>query len=479
MKKNLRNLLCSALLLSAAGGAQAQLGLQDVIVEEYHTITAADAAVYNNSANAGSYELAAGMKVYRVYIDLEPNWRLASVFAIPESPLAIRTTTEFWNDDSWGSEFPAQTRRFDEGALFDSYITINTSGTSGGAAGCGQSSAQFGVRRSVDSNGDLTTCGVYPGFTGTDGHIPAAFPMDPLTLLGSINFQALTGDPAPASEFGFTSSLWGYTGGITGVDPAGSNIVFVGQFTTSGTFSFEINVGLNGPNGEAISYVHTAAAGAVVSAKLKYPQQNDCNGVPGGPAIPGAPCNDNNVCTENDTWNASCQCVGTPALDADGDGLCDIIDPCPLLANVVPGQACNDNNPNTINDVYTVNCVCQGTPAPPDCNGVPGGPAVPGTACNDNNACTINDVFDANCNCAGTFQDTDQDGVCDANDPCPTQANVVPGQSCNDGDPCTINDVVTANCGCAGTFQDTDQDGVCDANEPCPNQAKVVPGNGI
>lgn len=43
-----------------------------------------------------------------------------------------------------------------------------------------------------------------------------------------------------------------------------------------------------------------------------------------------------------------------------------------------------------------------------------------GTPCNDNDTCTINDTYDSNCNCTGTFQDTDNDGVCDADDPCPT-----------------------------------------------------------
>ena len=36
----------------------------------------------------------------------------------------------------------------------------------------------------------------------------------------------------------------------------------------------------------------------------------DCTGVVGGAAVPGAACNDGNACTTNDTWNASCQCVG-------------------------------------------------------------------------------------------------------------------------------------------------------------------------
>ena len=48
-------------------------------------------------------------------------------------------------------------------------------------------------------------------------------------------------------------------------------------------------------------------------------------------------------------------------------------------------------------------------------------------------------------------------------DPCPAQ-----GTPCDDGDACTINDQYDNNCTCTGTFQDSDNDGVCDANDLCP-----------
>ena len=87
-----------------------------------------------------------------------------------------------------------------------------------------------------------------------------------------------------------------------------------------------------------------------------------------------------------------------------------------------------------------------------------------GMDCNDNDACTINDVYDADCNCAGTFQDSDNDGICDAEDPCD---NNLAGTTCDDNDACTINDVYDADCNCAGTYQDSDNDGVCDAEDLC------------
>ena len=50
-----------------------------------------------------------------------------------------------------------------------------------------------------------------------------------------------------------------------------------------------------------------------VSIVLGVATPPDCFGVIGGPALPGTACNDNDPCTINDTWSASCQCVGTPS----------------------------------------------------------------------------------------------------------------------------------------------------------------------
>jgi len=143
--------------------------------------------------------------------------------------------------------------------------------------------------------------------------------------------------------------------------------------------------------------------------------------------IDGGSCDDGLACTSNDTWSG-CDCVGTQQ-DSDGDGICDGDDSCPNLNNSLIGNSCNDGDP-----------------------------------------CTTNDVYTSACNCEGTFQDSDNDGICNAQDSCPNLNNALIGSSCNDGDPCTTNDVyTTASCGCAGTSaQDSDNDGVCDANDICP-----------
>ena len=58
----------------------------------------------------------------------------------------------------------------------------------------------------------------------------------------------------------------------------------------------------------------------------------------------------------------------------------------------------------------------------------------PGDSCNDGDACTTNDVYDSSCNCVGTFADSDNDGVCDAEDVCSGFNDNLIGTACNDGE---------------------------------------------
>ncbi|GLR19872.1 metallophosphoesterase [Portibacter lacus] len=74
----------------------------------------------------------------------------------------------------------------------------------------------------------------------------------------------------------------------------------------------------------------------------------------------GAPCDDNNECTENDVIGEDCGCSGTYLPDPDGDGLCEALDSCPDLNNNLFGKSCDDGNEYTQNDVYLEDCSCKG-----------------------------------------------------------------------------------------------------------------------
>lgn len=169
----------------------------------------------------------------------------------------------------------------------------------------------------------------------------------------------------------------------------------------------------------------------------------DCAGVLGGSALPGTPCDDADACTVNDTWSSTCQCVGSPVPDTDGDGLCDLIDPCPSWQGI-PGSTCDDGNASTGNDVVTVDCQCQGLLM--DCLGVPGGLELPGTPCNDGDSFTSDDVWDMNCMCMGQLLGMDCLGTVGGPD--------VTGAPCDDGNPGTVDDTWDLGCDCVGLVVD-------------------------
>jgi Lectin C-type domain/Secretion system C-terminal sorting domain len=169
--------------------------------------------------------------------------------------------------------------------------------------------------------------------------------------------------------------------------------------------------------------------------------ENDCQpNNPAFPALPFTPCNDGNANTNNDAVTADgCGCAGIPidpcanlGGDSDGDGICNANDCQPNNANLpaTPGSPCDDANPNTNNDKISADgCSCAGTPIDP---------------------------------CAALGGDTDGDGICNANDCQPNNANLpaTPGSPCDDANPNTNNDKISADgCSCAGT----------PVNNPCDN----------
>ncbi len=148
--------------------------------------------------------------------------------------------------------------------------------------------------------------------------------------------------------------------------------------------------------------------------------------------VVGDPCDDGDACTEGETYDENCDCLGgTPVGDDDNDGVCNAEDQCP------------DFDDNLI-----------------------------GTACDDGDACTEGETYDDNCNCSGgIFQDADGDTVCDAEDQCPGFDDLLIGTACDDGDACTEGETWGTDCLCSGgtPVGDDDNDGVCNTEDVCPD----------
>ena len=109
----------------------------------------------------------------------------------------------------------------------------------------------------------------------------------------------------------------------------------------------------------------------------------DCQGVPGGPMMPGLPCDDGDSCTNSDTINPACLCAGV-FLDNDNDGVPDCFDVC---SGPDPGQPCDDLDTLTVNDLVLDDCSCIGTAVT----------CIVSADCHDQVICTLDECMGTTC----------------------------------------------------------------------------------
>ena len=167
---------------------------------------------------------------------------------------------------------------------------------------------------------------------------------------------------------------------------------------------------------------------------------------------------------------AAVHSVDTAGLpDADGDGLVDPADGCPLVAD--PTQT--DGDGDGIGDACDVcPAVFDPTQLDRDGDGV-------GDACDDCPATPNADQTDTDgdgvgdaCEAGAPLADTDGDGVVDASDDCPIVANADQADADGDG----LGDACDLCPERPGTDQrDRDGDGAGDACDPCPDDASCRP----
>jgi hypothetical protein len=187
--------------------------------------------------------------------------------------------------------------------------------------------------------------------------------------------------------------------------------------------------------------------------------------------LPGFPCNDNNEQTIDDTWSLDCVCSGIlvgctnpDACNYNPDALDDD------FSCVFPTDACDDGDITTINDAYNADCVCVGEDTGliagcmdmSACNydmeaTIEDGSCITiGSSCDDLDPFTFNDIIQSDCSCLGETESfiegctaieacnfnpdaTIEDGSC-----------VLPGEPCDDFNAATIDDVLGEDCVCAG-----------------------------
>jgi len=241
----------------------AQNGLENIIVEKYYISNAADAAQadvdiddYNtdNGTSLPHGALPAGSVTYRVYADLLPNYKIMSIYGdaainpCAPQPLMIATTTSFYNHPL-GTSTPvpgtAKTVIKNNLMAIDSYYSLG-----------GVCTGNHGILKAED-NGALNNITVASNPAGVllnnhadagivlttqDGMIAGSGVISPSTAGFTATNDAVFNDGTILSDtFLLKDGSWFTSAGAAGPDPA-TNKVLIGQFTTGGVFSFQLNI---------------------------------------------------------------------------------------------------------------------------------------------------------------------------------------------------------------------------------------------
>ncbi len=251
--------------------AQAQNGLEKIIVEKYYISNADDAA-----ASIGT--LPVGSVTYRIFVDMLPGYTFQMAYGNANHTLKIATTTSFFNNEDRGAIKPSytKTQAKNNTVMLDSWISIG--------AGC---AGNFGVPKSddngvaivVNADGILKNNDPAAGIalTSQDGLI-AGTPYTNITILG-LDLSAIDATSQAGKIITTNGGAWscmegvsGSTPGAVGLDPQ-TNRVLIGQFTTEGVFSFELNIQLGTPTGGTEQYVAKNPIGNEFKHQgLIYPQ---------------------------------------------------------------------------------------------------------------------------------------------------------------------------------------------------------------
>ncbi len=214
-------------------------GLESVFVEKFYVASSNDTI-----SELHTFPLQKNAVTYRVYLDLKPGYSVQAIFGSPNHPLFIKTTTTFFNHSEHGDVIPnvIPYRTLTKNTvMLDSWLSV-------GAAG----EDSYGVLLNDDDTVETIKHTNY--LNSIESNLKFK---DGLKVVGKVprptffNIEKLAADvfgkKSDKNEFITDNGGWFCLGGAKGLDSLGSNKVLIGQFTTDGDFSFEINLQLGTP----------------------------------------------------------------------------------------------------------------------------------------------------------------------------------------------------------------------------------------
>lgn len=304
-----------------------QAQLNNVIVEKYYISDAHDATYvqYITDENTGdtlnTYIFEKGSITYRVYIQLEPGYKLTKVYGDANHTLKIASTENFFNQIENGKSLGKDIRSTD---LKKNLVALDTWLTLGLAA-----KSKYGVLKTDDTDGSKVGGSTYNNDTLIANSNPAAgipvttsdgladtvaapknwinYPFD-----NSGNDSTIFGNLTMKKQF-ISNNAFIQNSGVMG-EGAGNNVL-IAQLTTKGEISFEINVQLKNtlhPSDLPISFVAKNGADSIdanikYSKYLSYPRSTvcGCKKTEFKEYSPDSDCSDSTLCKTKITFGCT------------------------------------------------------------------------------------------------------------------------------------------------------------------------------
>ena len=251
----MRKILMGLALVFLATLSQAQNGLEAIVVEKYYVSNATD-----NGGSVG--DLPVGSVTYRVYLDMLPGYKFQAAYGLPGHELILSTTTAFFNNEDRGATTPSYTKSQARGnsVMLDSWFSVG--------AAC---SGSYGILKSEDNvaaGGATVVNNTSPimlqnadpsagiAISIQDGIYTTTPVPEAVTFVGftPAELDVFDGTSNAGSSISTINASWASLNGSTGPIPS-TNKVLIGQFTTDGVFSFELNIQIGTPSGGAENYV--------------------------------------------------------------------------------------------------------------------------------------------------------------------------------------------------------------------------------
>ncbi len=211
------------------------MGLDTIIVEKYYI------ADKNDAENTDGGILSEGSVTYRVYVDMKPGFKLKAVYGNSAHLMRIETSTSFFNNADRGGLFAED--------IDDKYLTNNTNLIDSWLSMGPASKASFGVLKTDDEDGGTTNkdnilantnANMGKALNEVDGKMVLEnfYPITQTGIDQAKNF--FESENSSEKVFSSNNGSWYVPTGVKGITK--DNYVLIGQFTTDGSFSFELNI---------------------------------------------------------------------------------------------------------------------------------------------------------------------------------------------------------------------------------------------